>query len=295
MRKLRHALAIAECRNFSVAAERLNISQPALSRSIAALENAYGVRIFDRSRSGVFVTMMGQQILTQAEAILRLSRDLDHNMRLYGSGAAGTVRIGFNAMLASLLIPTLGRHVLSAMPQVNLRTDVRALSDLGRSLAANRDELIYCFDFQLAPSDDVMTEPIGSLPLGFIVRSGHPLAGKGPMEIDDLTGYPFISGSEVPHPLRSDASGDFTCNNMHILRDVAHDSDGIWLVTPRFVARELAAGTFVELAVTDKHIPITLPVVQGRLTGRSLSPAAAAVAQVIAGSLSAAPGSQDSA
>ena len=62
MRRLRHALALAEYRNFARAADALHITQPALSRSIQSLEDGLGVRLFDRSPRDVQPTAFGELV-----------------------------------------------------------------------------------------------------------------------------------------------------------------------------------------------------------------------------------------
>ncbi|MEI8352823.1 MAG: LysR family transcriptional regulator [bacterium] len=66
MRRLRHALALAEHRNFARAATALHITQPALSRSIQSLEDALGVHLFDRNPRDVEPTAFGELVLRHA-------------------------------------------------------------------------------------------------------------------------------------------------------------------------------------------------------------------------------------
>ena len=77
MRRLRHALALAEHRNFARAAAALHITQPALSRSIQALEEGMGVLLFDRSPRDVEPTAFGELVLRHARGLELSSRDLD--------------------------------------------------------------------------------------------------------------------------------------------------------------------------------------------------------------------------
>ena len=67
--KLQHFVVVARTGSFRQAAEQLHLSQPALSRSIQALERRYGVTLLDRSRTGVHLTTVGQQLLARAHQI----------------------------------------------------------------------------------------------------------------------------------------------------------------------------------------------------------------------------------
>ena len=62
-RQLQYAIALSEIRNFSQVAEKLNISQPALSKQILSLENELGVKLFDRATTPLLVTPAGQQFI----------------------------------------------------------------------------------------------------------------------------------------------------------------------------------------------------------------------------------------
>ena len=70
LRNLRHFLTLAEALNYRIAAERLHLTQPALSRSITALERGLGVRLFDRDKRHVTLTAEGAELLERAREVL---------------------------------------------------------------------------------------------------------------------------------------------------------------------------------------------------------------------------------
>ncbi|MGL4564707.1 MAG: LysR family transcriptional regulator, partial [Halioglobus sp.] len=76
-RQLAHALTLARHRNFRLAAEELHISQPALTRSIMALEEVLGARLFDRLSSGVELTTAGAIVLERGQRVMRESEDME--------------------------------------------------------------------------------------------------------------------------------------------------------------------------------------------------------------------------
>ena len=69
-RQLQYAVILAETRNFSTAAEKLNISQPAFSKQIIALENELGIKLFDRGTSPLSITPAGEFFIEKSRKLL---------------------------------------------------------------------------------------------------------------------------------------------------------------------------------------------------------------------------------
>ncbi|MFC4273655.1 LysR family transcriptional regulator [Achromobacter aloeverae] len=95
LRHLRYFIAVAEARSFRVAAERIHITQPAITRQIQDLEAEVGVALFERSSVGVALTPAGEHILKDARAVLLKLEDSVRSARNIGAGLAGSLRIGF--------------------------------------------------------------------------------------------------------------------------------------------------------------------------------------------------------
>jgi len=113
-RKLKHVTTLAEAGSYARAAEMLNISQPALSQSIQAIEQRFGLQLFDRSRRGVTLTPSGRWVVADAKKLLRDSETLERNMRLLGAAQLGEVRVGLDPLCAGIfladLLAYLGTH-----------------------------------------------------------------------------------------------------------------------------------------------------------------------------------------
>ncbi|MCB2076822.1 MAG: LysR family transcriptional regulator, partial [Novosphingobium sp.] len=110
--RLRHITAVARTGNFTRAAEEVAISQPALSRSIQSFEAEYGVKLFERGQGGVYLTPAGSLAVEHAKNVLSAASELDRNMSLFGKGEAGRLAVGFGPLIASLLLPSLGKRLL---------------------------------------------------------------------------------------------------------------------------------------------------------------------------------------
>src|SRR5687768_17424728 len=118
--QLRCFAAVAEELHFGRAAERLQMTQPPLSRQIQKLERAVGVRLFERDNRKVELTTAGETFLTEARRILALaSGALEHAQRI-SAGSAGTVRIGFTATSTFSVLISLLNLVSEAYPDIRL-------------------------------------------------------------------------------------------------------------------------------------------------------------------------------
>ncbi|HEX7858348.1 MAG TPA: LysR family transcriptional regulator, partial [Sphingobium sp.] len=142
--KLQQLVSVARAGSFSRAAAELNLSQPALSRSIAAIEDRYGFRIFNRLGHGVQLTAAGAQVIADAEPLLRSMSAFDHNLRLFGAGQTGSLHIGMSPLLASEVLMHLARDFFLPGSSAQLRVMVRPGVDL---LEALRDDAIELFFF----------------------------------------------------------------------------------------------------------------------------------------------------
>ncbi|MPS68452.1 MAG: LysR family transcriptional regulator [Novosphingobium sp.] len=278
--RLRHILAVARTGSFSRAAEEERITQPALSRSIAAFEQRHAVILFDRGRGGARPTPAGELVIEQARTLLAAADDLERSLRLYGTGDVGRVAFGLGPMLASLLLPDLGQALLRARPGLRIVTVTRPPEQLLPELLDDRIEMIVGNNWKMSHVPGTEKRDLGRVRLEVMVRAGHPLAGRTAVSTPDLDGYPTASAVELSSGGFGGRGGSFVCDNFHVLRDLVLRTDCVWLSSPAFVAGELEQGSLVRLAVSDLA-PIDSEICMLLRRGRSRSPAALVVAAEI--------------
>jgi DNA-binding transcriptional LysR family regulator len=119
--QLRYFCELANTGNFGRAAQRLHMSQPPLSRQIAALERELGTALFVRSPKGAALTAAGRQFLSDATEILGLVAQAKRNAAATGRGEAGQLTMGFTMCAAYSVVPDLTRRYQRAFPKVDLR------------------------------------------------------------------------------------------------------------------------------------------------------------------------------
>lgn len=276
--RLRHIVAVSRIRSFSRAAEELNITQPALSRSIADFEARFGIRLFDRGRGGVVVTAVGKLVVEEAERVLRAAGDLEHNLKLYGAGEAGRIAIGLGPLAASLILPRLSQDLLNTRPALHLSAIIKHADILYQELQADEIEMIFANSWLIRSSPDLLVSPVGTIELAVIVRGGHPLVGRSKVRLSDLRAFPVANSVELPVLGLTGEAGAFVCDNYHILRETALGTDCILIASPGLLSDDIAASRLTRIEVEDFG-PMRNEVSIISRRGRTMSPAAEVVAQ----------------
>jgi LysR family transcriptional regulator, pca operon transcriptional activator len=278
--RLRHIVTIARLRSFSRAAEELHITQPALSRSVAAFEERFGIRIFDRGRGGVVPTALGGLVIEEAERLLRSALDMEHNLALYGRGEAGRISVGFGPLAASLILPDLSRALMVPGKSLQLHTSTKLAPALLEELLDDEIEMIFANSWPLGAAEDLSVEPVGTTAITIIARGGHPLAGKRGIHLPELREYPVANAVELPVAGLTGEAGAFVCDNYHISRETVLGSDCIWLASPDILRADFEAGLLVQLDV-EGFAPLKNEISMITRAGRTMSPAAREVAALV--------------
>ncbi|MEW9856386.1 LysR family transcriptional regulator [Novosphingobium sp. M1R2S20] len=278
--RLNHILAVARTGSFSLAAEEVHISQPALSRSNQAFEEEYDLRLFDRGRGGVTLTRAGKLAVEHARQLIASAKDFDRDMRRFGWGEAGQTGVGMGPLMASLLLPKLGAAMLRRNPHLTVLTRTGSPDRMLDALLEGTIELIVGNVWQLSLVPGVTEEHLGVLPLAIAVRRGHPLTERTALLQRDLDAYPSARSFDHQTGSTANSAGAFVSDNFNILRDVVLETDCTWLVTPALIRGELHRGDLVQLEISD------LAIVETRtsliyLRERTRSPASLTIAETI--------------
>src|SRR5436190_24350877 len=123
IRHLRQILAIRDHGSFAKAAEALHVAQPALSKSMAKLEDELRLTIFTRTSTGSELTPMGEMIAERAERVMAATEDLTRDAALVAGGDAGAVRLGLGTLLKNTLLPQLLLKIVEAHPKLRLELE----------------------------------------------------------------------------------------------------------------------------------------------------------------------------
>jgi DNA-binding transcriptional LysR family regulator len=137
--QLRCFVAVAEELHFSRAAERLNMTQPPLSRQIRLLEHSVGAELLERNSRAVRLTAAGRAFLPEAMRILRLAEEAAFKARRAAKGEQGSLAIGFTSASGYALLPEVVRRLRQRCPGVSLT--LKELVSTAQVEALNSGEL----------------------------------------------------------------------------------------------------------------------------------------------------------
>lgn len=273
-RKLKHAVMLAEEGNFARAARRLNLTQPALSRSIQSLEASTGMPLFDRGPGGVRPTAAGRWIVERGAAILEMEASLDRQVRAISLGQAGRVVMG----LGPMLVPLLGDVLDTAYPdgsELNLRIEIEAVQTLTALLAAEKIDFFIADTSHARQFPAFSVTPLVEVAAGYYARAGHPLDGKAGLTPADIAAFPLASpdlGSQ-PTPMVRGGTGGLTCEDLTTLKRFALRSNAVLLAMGFALEPELSNGQFARLSAQASSDGLShVGVVEN--TGRIRAPAA---------------------
>jgi len=260
LRHLEHWLALADTGSFSRAAEKLHITQSALSRSIQALEDELGGPLVDRIGKRNELTPLGRSVLERARRIVHEASELQQGAALLQQGGLGSLRVGLGSGPGALLMTPWLVHMAREHPTVKVSI-IRGPAELQLQQLRDRQLDALVVDVRrVVPAADLLIEGVTDAPAGLVCRRGHPLL-KGPaVTFDDLLAYPIAStplSAEVARMLverygpRADPGllTTLQCEEIASLIDTVCQTDAVFLGILGAVQDRLDRGELVQLAV----------------------------------------------
>ncbi|HEY5350773.1 MAG TPA: LysR family transcriptional regulator [Candidatus Lustribacter sp.] len=188
---LRYFAAAAREEHFGRAADVLAISQPALSRSIARLEEYYGAALFERDGRGIRITRSGRALLRRVERIIAELDDARRELQdLSEERRNRSIALGFYATLGVRTVPDAMRRFRDQHPDA----EFRLLQGSGPLLLQRlmSGEIDLCLSSPRFPEAAVEWLPLWDEELVVLVPDSHPLAGHESAELIELATDPFI-------------------------------------------------------------------------------------------------------
>lgn len=254
--QLRHLISLAESGSFSKSAQAMYITQPALSRSIRALEDELGIPLFDRVGRRSELTSFGREVVERARHLVFEAGDLRDSGRQMREGQGGALRIGMGSGPGAMLMTPLLMRIATKHPKVRVVVARGGTELLTQALRARTLDALVVDARSLLPAVDLQVSELCEMRGVFMCRRGHPLTWlrKG-VPFDAVRRYPIAStplSDEVARSLIETYGPDahpehcvtLQCEEVASLVDVARQSDAVLL------AIRAAAPDLVELRMT---------------------------------------------
>lgn len=253
--QLRHLIALAQTGSFSKAAQAQFLTQPALSRSIRALEDELGMALFDRVGRRIELTAFGRATLERARLLVSDAEELQGSGQRSREGERGVLRIGMGSGPGAMLMTPLLMTIALDHPQVHVEIARGATELLVQSLRARTLDALVVDARSLKPAPDLRVDLQLEMRGAFMVRRGHPLTRtRGGVGFEALGRYPIAStplSDEVARVLvarygpqaHPEHCVTLRCQEVASLVEVAEHSDAVLL------AIRAAAPTLVELSM----------------------------------------------
>ncbi len=186
LRQLQYLVAVAETKGFHRAAELCHVSQPTLSAQVQHIEAALGVRVFERTRRGVVVTPVGEEVLVHARRVLAQVQELVAAASRARDPLHGTLRVGVIPTIAPYLLPHILPAFGRAFPHLRMVLREEMTEEIVRALEQGRiDAGIVALEADLPECAHAV---VARDPFVVAMPRGHALARKKSITLDHLKG-----------------------------------------------------------------------------------------------------------
>lgn len=285
--QLRHLISLAQSGSFTKSAEALFLTQPALSRSIKALEDELGQPLFDRVGRRSVLTPFGTEALQRARQLVFDAEELAGCGRQMREGRSGTVRIGLGSGPGAMLMTPLLMTMAKSHPDIHLDIARGHTEVLIRRLRERELDALVVDARSLSPAADLRLANLVEMRGAFMVRPGHPLTRwKGALRFDALLQFPVAStplSDEVARTLverygpqaHPNDCVSLRCEEISSLVEVAKHSDAVLIAiraaAPGLVELQLrpamsATARFGIVTLARRAEPPALPIVRKLVT-----------------------------
>ena len=253
--QLRHLIELATSGSFSKSAVKLHLTQPALSRSIKALEEELGQVLFDRIGRKNELTAFGSHIVQRARVLVDEANELRQTSVQLQKGEIGQFRIGMGSGPGAMLMTRMLMLMATKYPKAHIDISRGSTALLVQALRERLLDALILDIRSLEPSTDLKIEAIHEMAGVFMCRPAHPLAKKSSVPFAMLRDYPIAStplSDEVARILMErfgpqahpDRLVNLRSEEISSLLDVARKSDTVVL------AIRASAPDLVELPVS---------------------------------------------
>ena len=193
--KFRHLTLIdtlARTRNMHAAAEQMNLSQPALSKMLKEIENLLGFAVFDRLPRSMQPTALGEPVLRYAQLALNDARTFVEQISNLSAGGHGYLKVGGIFAATAVVLPEAIIEIKQARPLLAIEVVEQTSDHLMQMLDERTLDLAIGRFTDPGQAQRYDFQPLAPEPFCIVVNSRHPLAGSGPLRLEQLLDWPWM-------------------------------------------------------------------------------------------------------
>lgn len=298
LRHIRLIHMIAECGQISIAADRLLLTQPAASRTLAEIERLVGEALFERHAKGMVPTPLGEVMVRHAGTLMGDLEATAADIDAFRHGRAGVVRVGaVTGPAVSFVVPAVQRLKQDAR-LADISVDVAPSVELMAGLLRGDYDLVLC----RVPRDvdprqlDIMRGRVEEI--RFLTRAGHPLLRRRGLTLEHLAEVSWvIQGTGMP--IREAVEQAFINRDLPVPRDTINsasllvalsylqNTDAVAAISKEVVELLAASGTGGWGTLDMSETLILSPYHLIRIKGRPMTPACARLLDLLVAEMAA--------
>ncbi|MDX2143677.1 MAG: LysR family transcriptional regulator [Rhodospirillaceae bacterium] len=265
--RLRQFVMVAKRGSIGQAAAALNITQPALTRSLQRMEKELGGRLFERGPRGVVPTAFGEAYMPYAQAILNEAERAEAELKAFKGLTKARVRIGISPNFVSYIVPDAVRRLFAKHPGVTVSLATETYENLTRMLRGYEIDVVFSqfydnpANLDVAPGENLRRETLFESFSRAYVRADHTLAKKRRAGLAELVKYEWAIPLQMSlvyrfeHAFRVAGHAGpvqkINTSSMSFMKSAVMDFGLPAVVPDHVVATEVAAGTVVALSAPE--------------------------------------------
>lgn len=247
--------AVCQTESITLAAEHLNMTQPAVSLAVRELEDFYGVQLFERMNRRIYITEAGRTLLQYADTIL--SQYAESVQVLQEARHRGSCRFGVHVTFGETVLPSLLRRLWEQLPHITVRAFVTNTRENEEMLL--RNELDFAVIDNVKGLEALRTVPLGKEEMAVVCRPDHRSGNS--ITLEELAGERLLlreKGSGTRDSIGTvfgaaglTVSAFLDSSSTYALLSCAKEGRGVTILPRSLTAEALREGTLKELSVAD--------------------------------------------
>jgi DNA-binding transcriptional LysR family regulator len=289
IRHLRNMLAVMEEGSLGKAAQRLNVSQPALTKSIQRLEEQLGVRLFDREARGMKPTFYADSLRGYAKAACVGMAEAESQIAALRSGTEGIITVAGPSLIVTELLPEVLVRLSRERPKLQVRVAAQNRG-LFTNLLEGRFNLVVAMLYDEVPKEGLSKRWLFDDQLVLVMRPDHPLAKRRKLKPKELLDQKWVfadSDTWGQNRLRLyfEQAGlalpraRFESRNPAILKSIIMISDHIGMIARLGVEKEIAQGTLKAIEIDSPFMLRPIGIV--RRENEPMTPAVKSLVRIL--------------